>query len=137
MREIWAEDEATFHGRFVNFDRIWSWPKPVQDPMPVFIGGNSPGSEERALRAGTGWSPIHTPGIPERVRAYLQNASAAGHTTSVIVVGGELSAELIEEYTDAGVERWVHGLGIPATEDELTGKLERLLEVRGEFLGAA
>ena len=32
MRAIWAEDEATFHGRFVNFDRIWSWPKPIAGP---------------------------------------------------------------------------------------------------------
>ena len=66
MREIWANDEATFHGDFVNFDRIWSWPKPVQDPMPVYIGGNSPGAEERAIRAGTGWSPLHTPGHARR-----------------------------------------------------------------------
>ena len=77
MREIWAQDEATFHGRFVNFDRIWSWPKPVQDPMPVFIGGNSPGAEERALRAGTGWAPLHLPGIPDRMRAYFELADAA------------------------------------------------------------
>jgi probable F420-dependent oxidoreductase len=137
MREIWAQDEATFHGQFVNFDRIWSWPKPVQEPMPVWIGGNSAGAEERALRAGTGWAPIHAPGIVERVRAHLETAAAEGHTTSVIVVGGELSAALIEDYADLGVERWVHGLGIPATVGELTGKLERLLEVRAEFLGAA
>ena len=44
MREIWANDEATFHGQFVNFDRIWCWPKPAQNPMPIYIGGNSPGS---------------------------------------------------------------------------------------------
>ena len=32
MREIWTHDEASFHGEFVDFDRIWSWPKPVQQP---------------------------------------------------------------------------------------------------------
>ena len=58
MREIWANDEATFHGEFVNFDRIWSWPKPIQSPMPIYIGGNSAGPRRRALRAGTGWSPL-------------------------------------------------------------------------------
>ena len=78
MREIWSEDEATFHGRFVNFDRIWSWPKPVQHPMPVFIGGNSPGSEERALRVGTGWSPMHIPGMVERVRGVRRAGGADG-----------------------------------------------------------
>src|ERR1700733_843253 len=83
MREIWRSDEATFHGDFVNFDRIWCWPKPVQNPMPIYIGGNSPGTEERALRAGTGWAPPYSPGMPERVAGYLQRAAADGIETSV------------------------------------------------------
>ncbi len=136
MREIWARDEATFHGRFVNFDRIWSWPKPVQDPMPVFIGGNSPGAEARALRAGTGWAPIHVPGTPERVSRYLEQAAADGHATSVIAVGGELSAQLIEDYANAGAERWIHGLPILDDEGEFSREIENVLAVQSEFTGA-
>jgi probable F420-dependent oxidoreductase len=135
MREIWAQDEASFHGRFVNFDRIWSWPKPVQDPMPVFIGGNSPGSEERALRVGTGWAPIHAPGMPERVRRYLESAAAEGLPTSVIAVGGELSAQLLDDYANAGAERWIHGIPIFDDEGELNLELERVLAVQAEFTG--
>jgi probable F420-dependent oxidoreductase len=137
MREIWSQDEASYHGRFVDFDRIWSWPKPVQDPFPVFVGGNSPGSEERAMRVGTGWSPIHTPGMVDRVRAFVERTAADGRPFPVMVVGGELSAELIESYSELGVERWVHGLGIPETVAELEGRIEQLLAVRAEFLGAA
>jgi probable F420-dependent oxidoreductase len=137
MREIWAHDEASFRGRFVNFDAIWSWPKPLQTPMPVFIGGNSPGSEERALRVGTGWAPIHAPGMPERMRRYLDGAAAAGLSTAAIAVGGGLTPELLEQYANAGAERWIHG--IPIFED--TGALERKLEevraVEAEFSGAA
>ena len=84
MREIWRNDEATFHGDFVNFDRIWSWPKPVQPGgVPLFFGGNSPGSEERALEYGDGWGPIALPDIPERVRAFR----AAGHDMPVVAFG--------------------------------------------------
>jgi len=137
MREIWAKDEASFHGRFVNFDRIWSWPKPLQQPMPVFIGGNSPGSEERALRAGTGWAPIHVDGMIERVVEYLENAAAGGHQTAAIAVGGDLSAQLIEGYTKAGAERWIHGLPILDDEGELERELEQLLAVVAEFSGTA
>jgi probable F420-dependent oxidoreductase len=137
MREIWAHDEATFHGRFVNFDRIWSWPKPAQDPMPIWIGGNSAGSEERALRAGTGWSPIHMPGVLERVRAYVEWVAAEGIASSVIVVGGGLSAQLIEDYTKAGAERWVHGVGIIRSVEELEREIEGLLAVQAEFAGAS
>ena len=42
LKEIWTKDEAEFHGRHVNFDKIWSWPKPAQKPHPpVLLGGES------------------------------------------------------------------------------------------------
>ena len=137
MREIWANDEATFHGGFVNFDRIWSWPKPVQSPMPVWLGGNSAGAEDRALRAATGWAPIHVPGMPERVRAHIDRAAAEGVSTSVIAVGGELSPALIEAYAEAGAERWVHAVPMTEHADEFERDLEALVAVRSEFIGAA
>src|SRR3954468_13278633 len=34
MQAIWPQDEAPYHGDFVNFARIWSWPKPLQQPHP-------------------------------------------------------------------------------------------------------
>src|SRR5687768_7796166 len=43
MKEIWTHDEASYHGKYVNFDRIWSWPKPAQWPHPpVLVGGAGP-----------------------------------------------------------------------------------------------
>ena len=43
MKEIWAKDEAEFHGEYVDFDPIWAWPKPVQQPNPpVLVGGMGP-----------------------------------------------------------------------------------------------
>jgi probable F420-dependent oxidoreductase len=139
MREIWSQDEASFHGEHVDFDRIWSWPKPAQDPMPIFIGGNSPGAEERALRAGTGWAPLHIPGlgIPERVKAYLENAEAEGATTSALGVGGDLSPEIIEDYAQAGAERWLHYIPMTGDAGEFERELERLTAVRTEYIGAA
>src|SRR4051795_9745552 len=44
VRAIWTQDEATYHGKYVDFDRIWSWPKPIQEPgPPVLVGGNGRG----------------------------------------------------------------------------------------------
>jgi probable F420-dependent oxidoreductase len=37
MKEIWTNDEASYHGKYVNFDRIWSWPKPAQWPRPPVL----------------------------------------------------------------------------------------------------
>jgi probable F420-dependent oxidoreductase len=138
MREIWANDEASFHGRFVDFERIWSWPKPIQDPMPVLIGGNSDGVEERARRVGTGWAPLAFPGTPERIRAYLAKAAEDEVETMVTAVGGgPLSAELFEEYAAAGAERYLYGVPIPTDEGQLADQLERVLAVRAELAGTS
>ena len=59
MKEIWTKEEAEFHGQFVNFDRIWSHPKPVQKPHPpVVMGGDGPGTFDRVVEFGDGWMPI-------------------------------------------------------------------------------
>ena len=43
MKVIWAQDEASFHGQFVSFGPIWSWPKPAQRPHPpILVGGYGP-----------------------------------------------------------------------------------------------
>jgi probable F420-dependent oxidoreductase len=58
MREIWRHDEASFHGKYVDFDRIWSWPKPAQRPHPpILIGGGGPTVIDRVLDYGDGWFP--------------------------------------------------------------------------------
>ena len=36
MKAIWTEDEASYHGDFRDFERIWSWPKPIQKPHPRY-----------------------------------------------------------------------------------------------------
>jgi alkanesulfonate monooxygenase SsuD/methylene tetrahydromethanopterin reductase-like flavin-dependent oxidoreductase (luciferase family) len=138
MREIWAHEEASFQGRFVNFERIWSWPKPVQDPMPVLIGGNSEGVEERARRVGTGWAPLAFPGTPERIRAYLARAAQDGVETTVTAVGGgPLSADLLEAYAAAGAERYLYGIPIPMDEGRLADELEHVLAAQAELAGTA
>jgi len=58
MKAIWTEDEASYHGEFVNFDRIWSWPKPAQRPHPpILVGGAGPTVLERVLAYGDAWFP--------------------------------------------------------------------------------
>ena len=58
MQAIWTQDEASFSGTYVNFDPIWSWPKPAQKPWPpVLIGGGGPTVLDRVLAYGDGWFP--------------------------------------------------------------------------------
>ncbi len=55
MKAIWANDEGEYHGKHVDFDPIWQWPKALR--TPVFIGGNGPRAEDRVLAYGDGWMP--------------------------------------------------------------------------------
>ena len=60
MKALWTEEEASFHGEYVNFDRVWSYPKPIQQPHPPVILGTfgSVWGRKRVADFGDGWIPI-------------------------------------------------------------------------------
>ncbi|HYE92573.1 MAG TPA: LLM class F420-dependent oxidoreductase [Terriglobales bacterium] len=59
MKELWTKEEAEFHGEFVNFDKSWAYPKPVQKPHPpILMGGDGPTTIDRVLEFCDGWMPI-------------------------------------------------------------------------------
>lgn len=60
MRAIWTEEAAEFHGEFVDFDPVWSYPKPVQPGgPPILLGASSRFTWRRIADYGDGWFPIH------------------------------------------------------------------------------
>ena len=68
MKEIWTEDEASYAGKYVNFDRVLSWPKPAQWPHPpVLVGGTGPTVLDRVLAYGDAWFPNYHPEIFDRI----------------------------------------------------------------------
>jgi len=123
MQQIWTQDEATYHGDFVDFDRIWSWPKPAQRPYPpVLVGGMGPTVEERVLAFGDGWFPNHEPegNLLDRWKR-LQGRTDRPLTLSVLSVPNDPS--VLEQYAEGGVDRLVHWL-----PSHPRGSLERELE---------
>jgi probable F420-dependent oxidoreductase len=60
MKALWTEDEAEFHGQFVDFEPSWAWPKPVQKPHPpVILGGDAgPKTMQDIVEFCDGWMPI-------------------------------------------------------------------------------
>ncbi|RKQ92291.1 putative F420-dependent oxidoreductase [Solirubrobacter pauli] len=101
MKAIWTQDEASYHGKHVDFDPIWQWPKPEVVP-PVFVGGNGPRVEDRVLRYGDGWMPnMKDLGeLSERVTALRERA---GSRVPVTYYGA--TPETLETIADAGVDR--------------------------------
>ena len=60
MKALWTQEEASFHGDYVNFDKVWSYPKPLQRPHPPVILGTfgSSWGRKRVAEFGDGWIPI-------------------------------------------------------------------------------
>ncbi len=114
MKEIWAKDEAEFHGEYVDFDSILSYPKPVQKPHPpIFMGGFGPRTFERVVEYCDGWAPIAIPPA-DMGRLVMELRDAAGHagrdpdeiTVTYMSLPGT-TPEDIDTLTEAGVERIV------------------------------
>ena len=77
---LFTEPTASYQGRWVAFENVASYPKPVQHPVPILSGGNAPGSRLRAARYGQGWLPAClTPGeVAEGMRDIRDQAASAG-----------------------------------------------------------
>ena len=88
MKAIWTQDEASYDGEHVDFDRIWSWPKPAQRPHPpVLVGGNGPTVLDRVLAFGDGWFPFPYDGLLDQVAELRRRAAEQGRTVTVVVGG--------------------------------------------------
>src|SRR5207248_2938360 len=115
MQAIWSSEAAEFHGRFVNFDAIWSWPKPVQKPRPpVLLGGDVPASMERVIQYADEWMPhpdrTEQP-LSQRIAAFWDLSEAAGRgRLPVTIFGARADPRVVAEFQAAGVSRCVFRL---------------------------
>lgn len=113
MKTIWTEDEASFSGEWVNFERIWSWPKPVQRPHPpVLLGTIQP--SELVVRHADGWLPLslaHPDELAERIAVLHQRAVEVGRDPSSIEVTvfclERTPPDRVAEFMDMGASRVV------------------------------
>ena len=91
MKAIWTQDEAEFHGKYVNFDPMWSYPKPVQKPYPpILMGGAGPHARQRAVDFDGHWIPIggraYSEPIAESMADFRARAEKAGRDPATVTV---------------------------------------------------
>jgi probable F420-dependent oxidoreductase len=55
IRALWSEEKVTFHGRFYNLDNEAMSPKPVQKPLPLWMGVGHPNAVRRSAELADGW----------------------------------------------------------------------------------
>ncbi|MFJ1578321.1 LLM class F420-dependent oxidoreductase [Streptomyces sp. NPDC088147] len=104
IRELWTKDKAEFHGEFVDFDPVYSWPKPVQRPHPPIYVGGGEGAFHRVAAFGDAWLANSMP--PEELGPRIHRMrSVAGREVPVTVYGVRKESELVEQYAQLDVER--------------------------------
>jgi probable F420-dependent oxidoreductase len=104
MIEIWTKDEAEFHGTYVDFDPIYSWPKPRSKPhTPVYIGGG-PANFARIDQLNAGWLSL-SPSADALAPDLAKLRDLAGPDVPVIASHiGKVTAEVLAGYRDLGID---------------------------------
>jgi probable F420-dependent oxidoreductase len=140
MKAIWTEDEAEYHGKQVDFDPIWAWPKPVQRPHPpILVGGNGKGVLDRVLAYGDEWMPNRfgdEAKLIARIAKLQRRAGEEGRTgIGVTLYGAPRDAAAIARYEEAGATRAVFWLP-PAGREVVEPKLDRYAGLMAEIAGS-
>lgn len=61
IQQLFTERSASWNGEYYRFEDVEMYPKPLQDPLPVYVGGNNPNAYRRAALYGHGWLPAGMP----------------------------------------------------------------------------
>jgi probable F420-dependent oxidoreductase len=135
MKAIWTEDEASYAGEHVSFERIWSWPKPLQQPHPpVLVGGNGPRVVDRVVSFGDEWMPnlIRTEELGARIDELQARAQQAGRAQIPVTIAGIRPDPVrIERVEQAGAHRLFFWL--PPASAQLEPALERITSAIEEY----
>ncbi len=136
MKAIWTESEASYHGEFVEFEHIWSWPKPAQRPHPpILVGGDGPTVLDRVLAFGDAWFPDFVPDLDNIVERARSLWDRAGRPIDLMVMGVPADPAVFEQLEHAGCRRVVHWLpssSLPRVEQELEKWGSAIADLAGE-----
>jgi len=138
MKEIWSKEKAEFHGEFVNFDPIWSWPKPVQPGgPPILLGSEAKKCFERVVDFCDGWIPINRKGdqLKNGVQQLRDDAKRAGRRFEDMqlgVFGVPPKADLAKQLIDWGFSHLIFGLP-PAKADKVLPMLDGYSEIAAKL----
>jgi probable F420-dependent oxidoreductase len=127
LRVLWRDDPAEHHGRFFDFDPVWSLPKPRQRPHPpILCGAAGRVGTRQAVAWADGWMPmdIALGDVGRRLDRFREAVAAAGRDPAAVpvslVVFGDPDLATLATYRDIGVDRVVLGAGRSGWDDPST-----------------
>lgn len=141
LRSLWVDDESEFHGEYFNFDKVWSRPKPLQQPHPpIWFGAGGKLGSQHTIAWADGWMPLDVTlgDVPKRVAKFRQLSADAGRQDIPIsmVAFGDPSLDTLLMYRDLGIERVIVGSGREGWEDPtgVPAFIERYANMRDQLL---
>jgi probable F420-dependent oxidoreductase len=122
LRALWTDEESEFHGRFFNFDAVWSFPKPLQRPHPpILCGTGGKVGTTHAVDWADEWMPMDVTlgDVAKKIGRFRQAAEAAGRgdIPITIVAFGDPTPATLHHYRDLGVRRVVLGAARKGWDD--------------------
>lgn len=129
MKAIWTEDEASYHGEFVNFDPIWSYPKPTQKPHPpILLGGETDYTLKRIVEYCDGWIPRGNMNFDPKVSLKRLHDMADKHgrdpkELSTTLFRGPATKQELDTCREAGINRVLYEVP-DGTRDEALKALD-------------
>jgi probable F420-dependent oxidoreductase len=136
MKALWTQEEASFHGEFVNFDRAISFPKPVQRPHPpILFGGATAQGRARVVDYCDGWIPIDVllDDLPGAIADLREKATAAGREADRLSVSvfafKPPTPDAVRRMEAMGVERVT--MVAPRRLDDALAFLDRMATLAG------
>ncbi|RMF93145.1 MAG: TIGR03619 family F420-dependent LLM class oxidoreductase, partial [Nitrospinota bacterium] len=98
LRTLLHDRRASFQGKYIRFEGVEMYPKPLQNPLPVWIGGNSEQGMQRVARYGDGWLPaiLSPEEIRQRVDRIRSMAEAAGRNPATITIAPQLVVSIAD-----------------------------------------
>ena len=131
IKEIWTSDEAEYHGELVDFDPIWCWPKPLQQPHPpVLVGGNGPRVLDRVLRYGDEWFPNRIKSVESLKERIDELRERAGRHVPVSFFGVKPEQRAVERMAWAGLDRVIFYVSPNASPGEVEQALDEFAALR-------
>lgn len=109
MQRLWTQDEASYDGKHARLEPSWQWPKPVQSPLPVLVGGGGKRAMRLAAELGGGWMPMpSTTKLADRLTTLAEVADTLGRPTPPVTMYlVRPDRDVIEHYASLGIQRCV------------------------------
>jgi probable F420-dependent oxidoreductase len=139
MRSLFEDDAPEFHGEYVDFAGVDAYPRPVQRPLPIVVGGHTRQAFVRTARYADGWYGFlvglrSMAEYQEGLRAAVAQTGRDRPLHVSITPARPLDEETVAAYAELGVHRLIP---VPPPSLDLDGVLEFVEANAPERIGAA